>query len=516
ILRTRAGPNHAGAMESLRSSRWGRFRARPGRDHRAWLALAIIHGFERSSSIAPPRERNASSTPSRFTLPACIDSSEGYDWNHSRRICRRRAIGEWSTRGQGGVGHSRDGSRVLRPLLLPRAPSQVLSTFDLIAMSPRRGRSRDRKAGCRSGCRVKRTMGLSMKFRTIDWLALFLAGVLLGGCDTGPTRDPDDATGPINQPGPGTSAPPVLLRVEGADRGPVCAGDVITLIGLNFSPTLGENEVVFTAGTQRVRGLPLSVRLDPTSCTFNVDSRLDVVVPGGVSRGNVELMVRGQSAGAAGLDVCPLITGFTLGLAAQDPLLLYQPVLGFIDGASRVTVYGLTLSDVQEIVVTDDSGNERRVPSNSFIRNPGGLQPGVVPTGYDAIGFNLRDDLNDVRLPFNGPRGNLTLKLGSGASGSRLPPPLNHLQAPVTTDAAAERIGIVVSGIKVPAGVVTGPVRFEYTIYEMQVDAEWRINFEFRAVNDQNRAGNWMPAKPLPTNILHHDGVVGITAGSSA
>jgi hypothetical protein len=365
-------------------------------------------------------------------------------------------------------------------------------------------------------------MGLSMRFRTNSWLPakLLLLAIaswlaINGGCDTGPTRDPDDA-------GPGTDnntgqdeSPPVLIRVEGAED-PLCAGDVIRIIGLNFSSALSENQVEFTAGGRRVSGLVLSLRQEPSSNGIDVQSQLEVVVPGGVSRGNVELIVSGRSAGATGFDACPTLAGFTLGNNGDQPFLEFTP-LGFRDGASRITVFGLTLADVQDLLLVDDLGNERIISSSTFIRNPGGTQAGVEPSGYDSIAVNLRDTENDIRLPFSGDQSNLNIRLGGVASSSRLPPIENGLAVPITTDPGVANIFFIISSMKVPSGVVSGPVMIEYTAYEMVVDAHWRMNVEFRAVNEQNTASQWFTAKPLPADQKpSHNGTQAIVAGSIA
>ncbi|MCZ6796271.1 MAG: hypothetical protein O7J95_21885, partial [Planctomycetota bacterium] len=333
-----------------------------------------------------------------------------------------------------------------------------------------------------------------MRLRFFAYACLF--GILCGlpACDTGTPLTLIDDGDQVFVPDD-TALPPVLTRVEtpGSEGDPVCPGDVITMGGINFDRDLERNEVFFTAGNRRAKGLPLLVRLQPAEDGVNLTSFLDVVVPGGVSRGNVELVVRGQSAGAAGLDVCPLIVGFTMGLNEDAAVLPYNVPgnpPGFLDGASRLTVYGLSFTDVQEAILSDDSGNTRRVPANTFVRNPTAPAQGVEPTGLDSVAFNLRDEANDVRLPFSDERSNIGIFLRSARAES------NRLEAPVSTGDIPEEIGLVITSVKVPVGVVTGPVRIHYTCYEFAVDAEWKIVVQFRASNDQFTS-DWLNAKPI-------------------
>ncbi|MCZ6795204.1 MAG: VIT domain-containing protein, partial [Planctomycetota bacterium] len=78
---------------------------------------------------------------------------------------------------------------------------------------------------------------------------------------------------------------------------------------------------------------------------------------------------------------------------------------GFIDGASRLTVYGLSFTD---FLVADIRLGE--------------------PTGLGSVTFNLRDEANDVRLPFGDARSNLGLVLRSHRAES------NRLETPVALD----------------------------------------------------------------------------------
>lgn len=318
------------------------------------------------------------------------------------------------------------------------------------------------------------------------------------GCDLGTPQSEselDDLTGGGSSGGGSSSNPPILMRLEGADD-PVRPGDVITLVGFNFDNVIANNQVRFTAGNNVVDGLPINVRVavGDSGATTALQSTLDVVVPGGVTRGNVELLVRGQSAGAAGVDVAPQLIGFRLGNNGVDADLFYQPALGFQDGASRVTLFGLNFTDVQEVLAEANGSTARRIPSNTFIRNP--VQVGLQdeePSGIDSLAFNLRDDQNDVRLPIAAAaaRVDMAVVLRGPADSS------NQMMLPVVADPTVNDndVGAVISGIHVPVGIVTGPVKIHYTCYERIVNAEWQIRVEFRASNEAYDSG-WQTAWP--------------------
>jgi len=352
--------------------------------------------------------------------------------------------------------------------------------------------------------------------------ALCLALAFFAGCDTGA---PSDEQGNIT-PGGGEEegntgiTACVLIGVQGDFRvagdesrvNELCVGDVISLVGFNFPDLLEDIRVTFTTGNSSIEGLPLEVRnrrLDATSRT--IDSTLVVLVPTGVSTGIIELFCGGVSAGAVGFDSCPIVQAATLGANGDQTHLFYFPNVGFQDGGSRVTIYGLNLSDVQEVLLDDKEGQTARIPASTFIRNTGiGLQAGQIPTGYESFSFNLNDTQNDIQFPYNGARENLGMRVRSPAGVS------NRVEVAVSTDqAVTNELGAVINGVRAPTGIATGPVRIDYTCYEIIVDASWTMEFEWCVENCDEIVGadgGWFSAKPLDTDPLHH-GKFEITCG---
>ncbi|MEM7234469.1 MAG: hypothetical protein AAF517_19980, partial [Planctomycetota bacterium] len=330
-------------------------------------------------------------------------------------------------------------------------------------------------------------MGLYMSLRKFI-ACISILSVSLAGCDTGSPRNLLDDTGAGQDQTVGADLGPQVTDLEGADR-PITAGDKLTFVGLNFDPVVENNVVFFEAGPsddQRVKGLPVSVRRERADDGVNFESELDIVVPGGVRTGSVTLVVGGVCAGSRAYDATPQIYGYTLGITENDNVLRYQPLVGFADGASRVTVYGLNLNEVQDAIVGDEVGNSRRVPSNVFERNPGASSGTPEdPSGLESVGFDLRNQDNsvDIRLPFNSVRGNMRCQLsGTGDDSNNLWLPVTIAQDPEPFN---DEIGFVVTSTYVPPGVRTGEVPVYYTCYELGVESHWRMLVEFQAENDE-------------------------------
>jgi hypothetical protein len=80
--------------------------------------------------------------------------------------------------------------------------------------------------------------------------------------------------------------------------------------------------VNFTSASQRIPGIPIFVNF-PTDGNPNngLESELQVVVPGGISSGNVELRVDGIDAGARGYDARPQIANQPIAFLKFSPAL---------------------------------------------------------------------------------------------------------------------------------------------------------------------------------------------------
>ena len=107
--------------------------------------------------------------------------------------------------------------------------------------------------------------GIPMRMRYCFAVLCALGFFAASGCDLDSARPQSPSTPNILTGGPGgpggggpSIVPPLLLDMLFAGEG-VCVGADITLIGLNFSSDLTQNEVVFTAGMTQIEGLPLRI-----------------------------------------------------------------------------------------------------------------------------------------------------------------------------------------------------------------------------------------------------------------
>ncbi|HVR73545.1 MAG TPA: hypothetical protein VMT52_04410 [Planctomycetota bacterium] len=242
-----------------------------------------------------------------------------------------------------------------------------------------------------------------------------------------------------------------------------------------------------------------------------LESELTVLVPGGISSGNVELTVNGIVAGASGYEACPQIMGFTLGRNGTQEFLNYQPLLGFLNLGSFVQLYGINFNEIAEVQLEDTLGTTARILPNSIERNPappgGGGPSGSVPTGYTSIGFNLRDARNDIRLNFSPDnRDNMKIRIRGPAGLS------NTIEVPVHADMAPFTLGAVINGTKVPTGVRTGPIRVRYSMYDRLVETNYRMELYWRLASDGDDPSLWRPAAPDITDP-EHSGRTGILPG---
>ena len=95
-------------------------------------------------------------------------------------------------------------------------------------------------------------------------LAVFLLGIWTS-CDTGSRNNADDeflgSAFPQGQgPGGRRFELPILFGIETpGDSDTICVGQVVLLRGLNFSPDLSQNVVIFQSGAKDIRTVPIAV-----------------------------------------------------------------------------------------------------------------------------------------------------------------------------------------------------------------------------------------------------------------
>ncbi len=367
---------------------------------------------------------------------------------------------------------------------------------------------------------IKKEDGFLMRMRR--WFAVLsssLCLLLAQSCDFSKSSSGSGGgtgvTPPVGGPGgPGvpSQAAPVLLDLSFDGEG-VTTGTVVSLFGLNFSQNLSDNKALFTAGLTEVAGLPLRVTFPSDGDPGNgLESELRVVVPGGVTSGNVTVVVNDVLAGARGYSASPQVMAVTLGRNGDQEAIEHLTQLGFIEGNSFLELWGINFGEISDIRVSDPQGNGARIPINTVQRTVDPFDPNAPPpTGYQRIGFSFRDDRNDIRLSFGNLRDNVGIVL-SGPGGSS-----NSIQIPVVNgldlnlDNSPNELGPVISGVKVPTGVHTGPVRIHYSFYEGQVAAAWHMDVSWKLTSEPNDA--WRTAKPLDSDSAH-SGSLGVLAGS--
>ncbi len=343
-----------------------------------------------------------------------------------------------------------------------------------------------------------------MRLQRVAPLGLF--ALFLIGCDTG---------GPRIEEGDGTIQrrfdSPILFGLETGDEN-LCVGQEIQLLGVNFSSNLEENRVNFRFSNARIPGLPTRVEF-PTDGNPNngLESRLRVVVPTGVSSGNVELEVDGVFAGAAGYFACPQIFSYGIGLSGMEPVLRHAGLLGFDPNTPPIDLilFGINFGEVTRILVRDSKGGPQiQVPLNQI-----NLRPILNPpaNNLDQIGFSFEN----LTLSVEGQRDNIFVQVATPKFTS------NEIQVPVQNFQSQQTsIGAAINGVVIPPGVRTGSVPIFYSMYDNPVidqafsmDIQWTVN----------GGETWFPALPVPnvddpqfgdTTDPLHDGSRAILPGS--
>lgn len=308
-----------------------------------------------------------------------------------------------------------------------------------------------------------RWVGCGLAFAALSGCDFSTAGPAGGGTDGG--QPPGGGTGPITAP--------ILYRIETST---LCPGDKVTLVGINF-PELEKNRVSFTAGTSEILGLPL-LRVGASG---GAETRLTVLIPGGLSPGRVRLFCDGIEAGGQSYSACPQIMGWALDRNGQGRYLDHQGPLGFVQ-PSYVELYGVGLDQEFEQVILEDATG---LPASVTTKYKGLAN---VP-GYVSIGINLHDDKTNVQL---NPQQNrrdfvkVRVKTASGLS--------NTVQIPVLNaqNVNPQRSGAAINMVKVPTGVVTGSVRIYYNLYDIgdEVGDAYNVEVEWTA----DGGTTWYPA----------------------
>ena len=297
---------------------------------------------------------------------------------------------------------------------------------------------------------------MSVRTTRLVLLSVVVFAVVAGGCNSGHRfgagfGDPP-STGPPEPPPPPDCISPSLNNVT-PEQG--AAGTQLSFTGVNFSDQLADNRVVFRSFSNNtvLDGLPVNVNVDtsdPLACGF--PSVLQVIVPGGVRSGTVELFVNGVFSGAGVFTAAPEMVGFAVG---DDGVGVLQNAAGSIV-PDTVVLYGYNLNGVTGASV-DDGSNNLASPS--------------VQSGTGNVNYTLPLDMEAVRVEM--PTGILpsgdTSGLGITVSVATAGFPLTSstIQVPLATLLAPGELSDVppytTAGL-MPAGIRGGIIPLQFAV----------------------------------------------------
>ena len=343
-------------------------------------------------------------------------------------------------------------------------------------------------------------------------LAVLTLALLAPGCNSGSRADGEGLVGgagggsggQTGGGGGGTFTTPILLQLDENDT-ILCTGDVITLIGVNFSGSLNQNEVFFRSGRSVVRGAPIAISFPvDNNIRDGKDSRLSVLVPTGVLTGSIELFVNGSFAGGQGYIACPMLFGFTTGLNGQPPTdenptgqqfiqnngpFGYDPQLG----PETVHLHGINFDELTTIIVQDSQGQSDRVGTVDFQRR--NLAP---DNGMDTVIVSL--GAANVRLAVRGRRDNLLLRVQTPNFESNVitvPQVNSEVGSAITNDEIDAILGPVINGFIVPSGVRSGPLRIHYGFHDTPILMSYEMVVEWTVDNGTS----WFRAFTPPPGV---------------
>ncbi|MEC9476940.1 MAG: hypothetical protein VX764_07890 [Planctomycetota bacterium] len=328
-------------------------------------------------------------------------------------------------------------------------------------------------------------------------LSIFVFAVVAGGCNTGHRFGAgfgDPVTGPPEPPPPVDCISPSLTSVT-PEQG--AAGTQLSFTGVNFSDQLAGNRVVFRSFSNNtvLEGLPVSVNVDtsdPDACGF--PSVLQVIAPGGVRSGTVELFVNGVFAGAGVFTASPEIVGFAVGDEGVGAL---QNAAGSII-PDTVVLYGYNLNGVTGASV-DDGTNSLASPS--------------VQGGTGNVDYDLPPDMEAVRVEM--PTGILpsgdTSALGITLSVQTTGFPLTSstIDVPLATLLAPGELSDVppyITAGLMPAGVRGGEIPLQFAVVCEPVRGRFDAVPEFE---DPAFSDNWFECTAVEGTFDGHGFVPG-------
>jgi len=329
----------------------------------------------------------------------------------------------------------------------------------------------------------------NLQLRRFLVLALILCGsVILGGCDTGHRNIIDNTAPP-----PVASDFPLLSDISPSQGKP---GDEITLNGVNFSPNISENVVIFanSSNTVRLAGLVTSVNVGAFDPDTGAPSTLSVVIPGGVRTGTVSLNVLNATygdpaqlipdtfAGARGFTAAPELIGWAVNDDGNGTLIRDAAGNVFPD---FVYLYGYNLTNaITDVQIYDGTTT---LTADSIIAGPPATASYSLPPGIQMVGVEVPSglipggDTAPLRMiAINGSTGGIPL------TSSEIDVPWRFLFGP----GDPSDMPAYIAGAILPQGIRRGDVSITCNLINDPPTAIWTLVPEY--LSDPQVPNSWV------------------------
>lgn len=332
---------------------------------------------------------------------------------------------------------------------------------------------------------------------------LVLFGVQLAlytGCNTGSRNE--FMQGP---PPPPTGVP----RIESMSPQFGCGGDVVTIIGQNFSLVPSENIVTFRSndgsGTEFTGEVLTVTATGPVGP--NTPATMSVRVPTAVRNSTVELdvVVGGQlldAFGTADFCGCPVVIGAVYG---NDNDGVASANIASVITTTVITVYGYNVRLINSATIIDEDSNlvmatvTPGVPAGANFAIPPTMEAATI-TVPNGIVIDECDESGLLTLRFSAP---CTVD-GSALAGNDFP-----LMVQKSPGGASGLVPATISGVLLPAGVRSGLIDVQFSLLSAPASELWDVTIEYE---DGSGTGIWNPATIVgePTPGLVENLVCGI------
>lgn len=313
-------------------------------------------------------------------------------------------------------------------------------------------------------------------------------GWVVSGCNSGRRNE---RTGPPPPPvNCGTDAVPFLIE---SSQPQGCAGDTMTLDGVNFSLEPSDNIVTFVSNDQlssttaevvQVVDNGLSQRFPGCQSTT-----LFVTVPSGTRTGSVQVEVRQPdgavvSAGVRPFTACPEIWSFGVGLDA-DGFLAWDMGSNLLN--DQLQLFGINLESVTGVNVTDPIGNRF---INFDVAPVGLMNPSYsLPPGVSVATVTMDNALVPDCEAFYFQLELVSNLTGQSQVSNEILIPIRRSYSP--TD--LEPLPGTVTGAIVPPGVRTGVIPISYRLLAEPAQETYDVSPQYFDPDSMS----WLDCTPL-------------------